>query len=147
MARFAVSTEGTEVALTAATERTIIQVLAATGVPLRVLGFGVFFDASAAAEPVQIKILRQTTAGSGSTAVTVRKITSATYTVQATAIKSPTSEPTAGDILAVYEVSPMFGYEKMFDESQIIEVPGDGRLGFSCKEPAGVNCEGFLIVE
>lgn len=137
--RFKISTEGTEVALTAATAKTVLGVNAAANIRLKLKRWGVYFDGtSATAEPVVVQLLRHTTAGT-STAVTPRNINQS-ETVQATAGKNYSAEPTAGDILENKEVHPQQGYESVYSGDGEIQVAGSGRLSIKCTAPAGVNC-------
>lgn len=145
--RFSISTEGTEVALVAATAKTVLSAKAATNVRLKLLGWGVFFDGvSATAEPVQVSLQRQTTDGT-STSVTARKTTTASETVQATAGKNFSAEPTSGDILEVKEVHPQQGFEKYYPFDQPIEVAGGGRISLKLTAPANVNCEAWMNLD
>jgi hypothetical protein len=145
--RFSAGTEGTEVALTAATERTIIQVLAATNVRLLLHEFSISFDGvSATAEPVQVRLVKQTTAGSGSSAVTLRKHDSSkTETLQATAIKSPTSEPTLDYAIKTWEIHPQAGMVYPFRLP--LDLAGATRYAITAKAPATLNCEAYMDCE
>lgn len=138
-----------EVALTAATTRTVIQVIAPTNHRVKILGWGVFFDGtSATAEPVQVELLRQTTAGTMSSLTPV-KTDAASETLLTTAQHTATAEPTAGDILDVVECHPQSGFEKIMSTpgSQLYVIGGGGRVGIRCTAPAGVNCRAKIIIE
>lgn len=136
-----------EVALSAAAAKTVLQIVAAGNHKVRVLGWGVFFDGtSSSAEPVQVRVLRQTTAGTMS-ALTPVKIGTDSETLQTAAQHTATVEPTAGDVLDVAEVHPQSGYEVKFPMGQEIKVPGSGRLGIECTAPAGVNVRAKIIFE
>jgi hypothetical protein len=145
--RFTAGTEGTEIALTAATERTLVQVLAAANVRLLLHEFSVSFDGvSATAEPVQIRLLKQSTAGSGGSAVTLRKDNdSLTETIQGSAIKSPTAEPTLTNAVRGWEVHPQAGIVYRFPFP--IDIAGGARYAIAAKAPAGVNCEAYMYCE
>lgn len=128
-----------EVALVAATAKTVLQLVAPTNQRLRLRRWGVFFDGiSSAAEPVQVRVLRQTTAGTMSSLTPV-KLVAGPETVQATAQHSATAEPTGGDVLDVLEVHPQAGFDCLLPADLIIDVPGGGRIGIECTAPAGVN--------
>lgn len=143
--RFTVGSEG-EIALVAATAKTVLQVIAPANQMLDLKAFGVAFDAtSGAAEPVRVQLLRQTTAGTV-TAVTPRKTRVGGPGVQATAGKNATVEPTDGDILREYEVHPQTGYERAFEPGEI-EIDGGGRLALKITAPAAVNCIAWMDVE
>lgn len=139
-------TEG-EIALTAATAKTVLQLVAASNHRIKILSFGVFFDGvNVIGEPVQVRILRQTDAGTMSSA-TPRKIGVYSETLQTTAQKTATVEPSAGDVLDVFEVHPQNGYEKYWPLGQEIIVPGGGRVGIECTAPEAVNVRAKFTAE
>jgi hypothetical protein len=136
-----------EVALSAATAKTVIQIVAPTNQRLLIKRWGVFFDGvSATAEPVQVRLLRQTTAGT-MTSLTPVMLGVGSETVQTTAQHTATAEPTAGNILDIAEVHPQSGYEVVVPFDQPIEVPGGGRLGVECTAPATVNVRAKIIFQ
>ncbi len=136
-----------EIALTAATAKTVLQLVAPANQRLKIKGWGVFFDGvSASAEPVQCRLLRQTTAGT-MTSLTPVKLCAGSETVQATAQHTATVEPTAGDVLDPVEVHPQAGYEKQIPPDMKMEVPGGGRVGIECTAPAGVNVRAKIFFE
>lgn len=138
--RAAVTTEG-EIALSAATAKTILQLVAAANHKVAVKGFSVSFDGtSVTAEPVQVDLIRQTSAGSGGTAATPYAEDTSSETVQTTAVKGCTSEPTGTTIiLRRYDVHPQTGFEVRFNSDDEIVLAGGGRLGIRCTAPATVN--------
>jgi hypothetical protein len=142
-----ISTEG-EVALVAATEKTVLKIDAPTNQKIAVHGWGVYFDGtSSSAEPVNIKLVRLTTAGTF-TSVTPRKVdTDDGITTQTSAGKNATVQPTLGDILKHIEVHPQSGYEEHRPFGREYIVPGAGRLGIAITAPAGVNCQAWMDIE
>jgi hypothetical protein len=140
-------TEG-EIALVAATAKTILQLVAPANHRLKIIGWGVFFDGTNPnAEPVQVRLLRQTTAGTA-TAVTPKKNdNSISETIQSAGQKNATAEPTAGDVLKALEVHPQGGYEEQLPFGLEYIMGGSGRLGIECNAPAGVNVRGFIRFE
>ncbi len=143
---FIADTEG-EIALSAATAKTVLHILAPANQRLKVLGIGVFFDGvNVIGQPVEIRLLRQTDAGTMSSA-TPRKIDTYSETIQSTATKTATAEPSAGDVLDVFEVHPQNGYEKIYPLGLEPRVAGGGRIGLECKAPEAVNVRAKLIVE
>jgi hypothetical protein len=140
--RFVASTA--ELALTAATAKTVLQLIAATNVRAKITYFGVFFDGvSGTAEPVQVRVLLQTTAIGGTPTANnpVKVLTVDTETLQTTgAIYGGTpTEPTAGNVLRALEVHPQSSYAEQFPQGRELWVPGGSRLGIECTAPAGVN--------
>lgn len=129
-----------EVALAAATAKTVMQLVSATNVILAISGLEVTFDGvSNTAEPTMVEVLRQTTAGT-MTARTPLKIKDTSTALQATGQVNATAEPTAGDVLKVFHVHPQAGVTLPLDLQGEIEVPSAGRLGVRITAPAAVNC-------
>lgn len=135
----------TEVALSAATAKTVIQIVAPTNQRLHVKRWGIYFDGvSSTAEPVQVRLLRQTTAGTMSSLTPVM-LSAGSETIQTTALHTATVEPTAGNVLDIAEVHPQSGYEVVIPFDQVIEVAGGTRLGIEVTAPAAVNCRAKII--
>jgi len=136
-----------EVALTAATAKTVLQLIAASNHPVKVKSWGVFFDGvSVTGEPVQVRLLRQTDAGTMSALTPVeRSITG--VTLQTTAQHTATAEPTAGNVLAAREVHPQGGYQEIFPAGDEILLGSAGRLGIECTAPANVNVRAEIVFE
>ncbi len=136
-----------EIALTAATAKTVLQLVAPANQRQKIKGWGVFFDGvSASAEPVQCRLLRQTTAGT-MTSLTPVKTCAGSETVQSTAQHTATAEPTAGDVLDVVECHPQSGFEKQIPPDMKMENAGGGRIGIECTAPAGVNVRAKIFFE
>lgn len=137
-----------EVALTAATSRTALQLVAAANHAVRVLGFSATFDGvSPTGEPVLVELVRQTTAGTMSSLTPVKKDPGRDETLQTTAQHTATAEPTTTDVLDRKEVHPQSGYEKLFPLGQEIIVPGGGRVGLRFTAPDAVNVVAQLDFE
>lgn len=134
-----------EVALSAATAKTVVQLVAASNHPVKVYRWGVFFDGtSTIAEPVQVVLMRQSTAGTMS-ALTPVKVSNHGETVQTTAQHTATVEPTSGDVLDVVEVHPQSGYEYVAPLGYEFDVAGGGRIAIVCTAPATVNVRAKLF--
>ncbi len=150
MARLPVvaTTEG-EVALAAATAKTVLQIVAATNTRIAVKGFSISFDGvSATAEPVQVDIVKQTDAGTSSAGTPVKEqLGLGSETIQTTSRKTITVEPTTTDVLRRYEVHPQSGREVRFGLDDEIILAGGTRLGIRCTAPATVNCVAHISVE
>lgn len=136
-----------EIALTAATAKTVLQIVAPANQRLKIKRWGVFFDGiSSTAEPVQVRVLRQTTAGTMS-ALTPTKQDTHAETIQTTAQHTATAEPTAGDVLDMVEVHPQSGYEVILTPETYIKVGGGGRVGIEITAPAIVNVRAKIVFE
>src|SRR4051812_6455490 len=98
------------VALVAATAKTIVQVVPGTNTPIRVVEIGVSFNGITTTDvPVTVDLLRQTTAGTSSSLTLVADQEQNTKTAVATALKTFTAEPTAGNVLRTWYVTPIAG--------------------------------------
>jgi hypothetical protein len=134
-----------DVALAAATAKTVLQVAAPTNQRLELVRWGVFFDGvTSTAVPVLVELLRQTTAGTSTSATPVAQV-AGSETVQSTAGYNFSAEPTAGNILDIAKVHPQSGYEVLLPLNQQMEVPGGGRLGIRITAAAIVNCRAKII--
>jgi hypothetical protein len=148
MAAFQGQATTAEIALSAATAKTVIQLVAATNHRVKILSWGVYFDGvSPTAEPVQVRLLRQTTAGTMSALTPTKRDDSIADTLLTTAQHTATAEPTAGDVLEVKEVHPQGGYEKIYPFAGEPIVGGSDRLGIEVTAPATVNCRAELVFE
>jgi hypothetical protein len=144
--RAVATTEG-EIALSAATAKTVLQLVAAANHLVAVKGFSISFDGtSSSAEPVQVDILRQTTAGTSSAGTPVEETVTG-VTLQTTSRITITAEPTAGAVLRRYEVHPQAGLLEKFTFEDEIIIGAAGRLGIRCTAPATVNCLAHMAFE
>jgi hypothetical protein len=135
-----------EVALVAATAKTVMQIVSAANHAVKVTRWGVFFDGtSATAEPVQVRLLKQTTAGTMS-ALTPVRVSGPAVTVQTSAQHTASAEPTPSDVLDIAEVHPQTGYEVNLLGQEIVLGSAE-RLGIECTAPAGVNCRAKMWFE
>lgn len=148
MAAFQGSAATAEIALAAATAKTVLQLVAATNHRVKVLGFGIYFDGvSTTAEPVQVRILRQTTAGTMTALTTFKRDDSIADTLLTTAQHTATAEPTAGDLIEAREVHPQQGWEVWYPQGSELIVGGGDRVGIEATAPATVNCRAQFIFE
>ena len=141
MAGLRVTAENTAaVALSAATEKTLIQLNAPTNQRLLVKRVGVFFDgASTTAVPVLVKLIITTTAGTN-TALTLSKIVSTDdETIQTTAGENASAEGTNSTLLDQWLVHPQMGIDITYAFGQEKVVAGGGRVAVKCTAPAVVN--------
>lgn len=98
------------VSLSAATTKTLVQVVPGTNTPVRVIEIGISFDSTTASEaPVAVDLLRQTTAGTSSSLTIVADKESDSKSVVATALQTFSVEPTAGNVLRTWHVTPVGG--------------------------------------
>jgi len=136
-----------EVALSSGTLKTVVQILAPSNQRVRVLGWGVFFDGtSATAAPVEVQLVRQSTAGVMTTLTPVQTRPVA-ESILTTALLTATSEPTTTAVVDVMEVHPQGGYEVVFSPGNEIIVSGGGRLAITCMAPSAVNVRAKIRFE
>ncbi len=148
MAAFQGQAATAEIALTAATAKTVLQLVAAANHRVRLLSFGIFFDGtSTTAEPVQVRLLRQTTAGTMSALTPTKRDDSIADTLLTTAQHTATAEPTAGDVLEAIEVHPQQGYQCFYPMGAEVIIGGGDRLGLEVTAPAAVNCRALFVFE
>lgn len=137
-----------EVACVAATAKTVLQVTAPTNIRVKLLGWSVSFDGtSATAEPVVVRLLRQTTAGTMSSLTPTKMDPGTDETLQSTAQHTATVEPTAGDTLHRVNIHPQTGYETLYPLGQEKIIQGGGRVGIEVTAPANVNVIATMLCE
>lgn len=128
-----------DVALTAAATKTLWQLLTPADARAKVIEFGISFDGAAAAAAIDVDLLRQTTAGT-MTAGTEILWDPADGVASVQATHSASAEPTAGDILASWQVPPNGGVLVMQYPLGREPVVGlSGRMGLRAITPAGVS--------
>ena len=124
--------------------KTLVQVVAPAAQRLKLRKWGVTFDGVASdAAPIEVRLLRQSTAGTMS-ALSPVAVSPAGATVRATAQHTATAEPTAGDVLAAVEVHPQSGYVEVMPPDLSVEVAESGRVAIEVTAAAAVNARAFL---
>lgn len=148
MAAFQGIAQTAEVALAAATAKTVVQIVAPSNHRLKILGVGLFFDGtSPTAEPVQVELARQSDAGTMSALTPVKRDDSIAESLQTTAQHTATAEPTTGDVIDSWQVHPQQGWEQFYPFGQEPIVGGGDRAALICTAPATVNVRAKLIFE
>lgn len=148
MSRLIATASPGEVALAAATAKTVLKIVAPANHRVAILGWGVSFDGiSPTAEPVVVRLLRQTTAGTFTSLTPVKADGSLGETVQTTAGHTATVEPTAGNILKRVNVHPQSGYEEVVPLGQEFVLAGGEQVGIECTAPAAVNVIPYIKFE
>lgn len=143
---YSVTTEGEE-AIAAA--ETLVQLRGATTVKAKIREWGVSFDGtSATAEPVVVRLLRQTTDGTASAATEVAWDPD-NPTANCTSFHSFSAEPTAGEVLETHEVHPQAGMIRQYlpDCAPILDNAATSRIAIEVTPPAAVNAVAFLVWE
>lgn len=149
MATYTVTTNGDQ-ALAAATAETVVMYICAANTPAKATEMSVSFDGtSASAEPVTVELVSSTQATAGTnTAHTMAQVSGATRTVQGTAARGYTAEPTVLTVLKSWLVHPQAGIVLQYPLGREPQqnVTADG-LGIRCTAPAAVNCQAYLEVQ
>jgi hypothetical protein len=100
MADLRFSAQISEQALSSDTTETLIQLAAPANQRVKILRWGVFFDGTQPRnEPVQIRLLRQTSSGTADALSLVLLDDSLSETPQTSARSNFTAEPSSGDVL------------------------------------------------
>lgn len=142
-AGYTATTEGSE-ALAAATAETVIQLRGATTTNARIRRWWVSFDGvTAAAVPVTVRLLRQTTDGTGSAATEV-KLDPGSVAAACAALHSFSAEPTAGEVIESHFVKADGGglvieYPDIYEDSPILGAATTSRIGIEVTAAAVVN--------
>lgn len=128
------------VTLVATIAKTVLQVAAPLNQRLRVKGFSVTVAGTAPVD-LTIRVLRQTTSGTGQSIAPVKLEPAAVETAQAVAARDFSTEPTGGEVLQYKLLQG--SYEKIMPLGQEFIVPGGSRLGIecTCAAPAVVAAE------
>lgn len=145
---YEISTEGTEVALSAATVKTVLEVQTGANLRAKIVAFGIYFDGiDPAAAPVQVAFARKSVDGTG-TAVTEREWDpDESGTVQFAGIKDNSAEGTITHSFQPREVHPQQGVEIWYPLGREIPLGISLAIGLRATAPAAVNCEAWILVE
>lgn len=141
MARnFFTQTTSVKVALVAATAKTVLHLLAGSA-RIVIQAVTVSFDGTSnTAEPVLIRLVRQTTAPTGTARNPLKKDTDIATALLVTGLENVSVEPTDTDITLTYHIHPQAGAQYPLPLPGEITVPGAARIGLKITAPAGVNC-------
>lgn len=130
-----------DIALTAATAKTVVQIVMATNIKGKLLRIGCSFDGtSTTEEPVTILIERQTTAGTMTSLTLVKHDDDDGATIQASAQHTATAEPTGGDDLDRWLVHPQSGIDIFYPLGMEPRIGAGDRIGMVVTAPSTVNC-------
>ena len=144
-------TSGAALALSAATARTMVAVVAAANVTARLVEFGVSFDGvTSTAIPVLVELCDGSGGAAGtSTSQTPRQIRGNPRTVQCAGANTYTAgnEPTTLTVIKQWLVHPQTGIVVQFPLGREPEHAGAGGLMIRLTAPATVNARGYLEFE
>lgn len=150
-AGYVLRAEGGDINLSAATAKTILNVINAANGLILLAEFSVSFDGtSSTAEPVLVELCSSTQATAGtSSAGTYQQIRGATRTVQATGRYNYTAEPTVLTpwkhwLVPAYNGSMTIQFPLGREPQQTTTADG---LCIRCTAPAAVNVIGYMEIE
>lgn len=136
---------------TGVTKKTLLQILAPTNQKVKVREISISFDGiSNVAEPILVEVERQTDAGDGGDALTLKKMNpDDSEVIQTTALSDldGSFQPTPGDEIQGEQVHPQGGYDWQAPFGGEIIVPGGTRLGIAVTAAAGVNAKVRMVLE
>lgn len=136
--RFSVTANA--ISLSAATVKTLQQILAASNHRVLVTAISVSFNGTTPTNtPVLVEVLVQSTAGTGTTNNPVKKNAGDDETLAVTGLKAHTAEPTAGNILFSDYVHPQAGKPFVIPFDGPLVVVGGQRLGVRATAPDAVS--------
>lgn len=128
------------VALSAATEKTAIQLNAPAQQRLKISRVGMFFDgASTTAVPVRCKLILVSTAGTNTALTLAKQVSSDGETIQTTAGENASAEGTNGTLLDEWLIHPQMGLDLTYAFGQEKIVRGGERVALKFTAPAVVN--------
>ena len=137
-----------EVALVAATAKTVAQITAATNVRVRVRGWGCSFDGvSTTQEPVQCVLAFESTAGTGTSQAPVATDSDAVQTIQTAGAVNFTAEPTLGNVIDSQECHPQTGFVIWWPPGHEPIIGAADRIGITLTAPAAVNVRAKIYAE
>jgi hypothetical protein len=148
-AGYTVETTG-DVALTAATAKTILSVINAANSLIRICEFSVSFDGtSGTAEPVTVELCSSTQAGAGtSTSQTPVQCRGPARAALATGARNYTAEPTVLTVLKRWLVHPQTGMVIQFPLGREPEqITTADALCLRCTAPATLNAQAYIEFE
>ena len=134
---------------TGTSAKTLLQVVAASNHRVRIKEWSIAFEGvSNTAAPIQVRVLKQTTAGTMSALTPVKWNDNDDETLQTTAQHTSTSEPTASDVKQIELVHPQSGYtwQPPSSEEDLI-IPGGQRMGWEVTAAADVDAVVRVIAE
>ena len=113
--------------------KTLLQLIAPANQRLKILEIGIGFHGVVNTnQPIQVDLVRQSTAGTMTSLTAVPIDEDTTETPQATAGHTATVEPTAGNVLATWPIHPQTAMIYTFPKGDEIVVKGGSRLGLCC---------------
>lgn len=137
-------------ALAASATLTLLQLVPATNRPIKVREISFSMDGSAAQKPFAFELLIQSTAGTASGVTPVKLSRTDGTTPVTSAQQTFTVEPTPGEVLKRWYVSPQSGLVYTVPDPDGLVIASTERLALRAIVPAAattVNCVGYIEIE
>ncbi len=126
------------------TPRTVLTVIAGSGQSVRAFRVGIGFDGVTSSDgPAKVELCSSTQATAGSSTSVTPVLTSGLGTVQATAAKAYTAEPTVLTLLEMWMVDPNKG-SLILPLEEYPQTPVAGGLCLRVTSAANVNCHASI---
>lgn len=136
--------------LTAANTETVVQVVAATLHPVKIVGWGISFQGAVVTDlPIIVTLQRQTTAGTSDVLTPEQWKPTRADSFDTTARDNFSAEPTKSGFEHPTRVHPQSGYDIWYPEGKEPEADADNRVGIEVITPAAVNpdCTAYIVFE
>lgn len=150
MSTYTADTNG-DIALVAATTKTIMSVTNAAAGIVKLVEISVSFDGKVASnEPVTVELCKCTMAGAGtSTTHTMAQASGPARTVQATAARAYTAEPTVMTVIKRWVIPPGGGGLLLQSPlgRELTQITGSQGIAVRCTAPDAVNAQGYMEIE
>ncbi len=121
--------------------KTILQIVAAANHGVKIDELSISFEGTSNTNaPIQVRVLRQTTAGTMTALTLVKDPDDSDETIQTTAQHTATAEPTAGDVLMTELIHPQTGWSWQAPFGRETKIGGGDRLGIEVTAANAVDC-------
>jgi hypothetical protein len=142
-----IGTEATEVALSGATVKSVVEVTAPANIHIYLVAWGISFDGiSVTAQPIVVTLARKSVAGTG-TAVTERDWDEdSSGTIQSAGRVNMSVEGTVTNEFQPRNVHPQTGFEIWYPEGSWLKIEQGGILAIRANAPSNVNCLAFMVI-
>lgn len=129
--------------------KTIIQIKAGSTKRCKLVEWGISFEGTTSTDPpVDVRLLRQTTDGTAGSALTPVEWDEGGEAALFTSGMNFSAEPAAGDVLAVYQVTPNGGLLVIqYPFGREITLATSGRVGIECTTGVTVDARAYMVVE
>lgn len=132
-----------QISLSAATAKTVLQLIAAANHRVKVSRVSVSFEGTSPTDaPAQVDIYTQSNGGTMTANNPVKDNAADDETLQTTATRNASAEPTAGDLLDSRLCHP----QSRVDLGPFV-IPGGGRIGVKVTAPNAVDCIASAVFE